>query len=83
MTNTLPIPICKFGNSQTIPIPICTEVGSANLFLFLFAGKKTIHWALDQSNQCDLSEQTDQRDQSDQGDHGDQGDQSDKSNPRK
>ena len=42
MTNIIPIPIRKFGNSQTIPIPICTEVGSTNLFLFLFAGKNTI-----------------------------------------
>ena len=36
------IPIRKFWNSRTIPIPIRTEVGSANLFLFLFAGKITI-----------------------------------------
>ena len=41
-TNNIPIPISKFWNSQTIPIPICTEVGFANLFLFLFAGKMTI-----------------------------------------
>ena len=41
-TNIIPIPICKFWNSQTIPIPICTEVGSTNLFLFLFAGKITV-----------------------------------------
>ena len=39
MTNIIPIPICKFLDSQIIPIPISTEVGSANLFLFLFAGK--------------------------------------------
>ena len=43
LTNIIPIPICKFLISQTIPIPIRTEVGSANLFLFLFAGKITIH----------------------------------------
>ena len=30
-------------NSQTIPTPICTEFGSANLFIFLFAGKITTH----------------------------------------
>ena len=42
MTNIIPIPIHKFRDSQTIPIPICTEVGSANLFLFQFAGKITI-----------------------------------------
>ena len=42
LTNIIPIPIRKFWNSQTIPIPIHTEVGSANLFLFLFAGKITI-----------------------------------------
>ena len=42
LTNIIPIPIRKFWNSQTIPIPIRTEVGSANLFLFLFAGKITI-----------------------------------------
>ena len=35
--------ICKFWNSQPIPIPIRTEVGSSNLFLFLVAGKITIH----------------------------------------
>ena len=40
--NIIPIPIRKFWNSQTIPIPIGTEVGSAKLFLFLFAGKITI-----------------------------------------
>ena len=42
LTNIIPIPIRKFWNSRTIPIPIRTEVGSANLFLFLFAGKITI-----------------------------------------
>ena len=42
LTNIIPIPIRKFWDSQTIPIPIRTEVGSANLFLFLFAGKITI-----------------------------------------
>ena len=41
-TNIIRIPIRKFYNSLTIPIPICTENGSANLFLFLFAGKITI-----------------------------------------
>ena len=46
LTNIIPIPICKFWNSQTIPIPIRTEVGSTNLFLFLFAGKITIRWSL-------------------------------------
>ena len=35
--------ISKFWNSQPIPIPIRTEVGSSNLFLFLVAGKITIH----------------------------------------
>ena len=30
MTNIIPIPICKFWNSQTIPIPIRSEVGSTN-----------------------------------------------------
>ena len=40
LTNIIPIPICKFLDSQTIPNPICTEVGSTNLFLFLFAGRK-------------------------------------------
>ena len=44
MTNI--IPIHRFWNSRTIPIPICTEIGSANLFLFLFAGKITIRWSL-------------------------------------
>ena len=39
LTNIIPIPICKFCNSQTIPIPICSEVGSANQFLILFAVK--------------------------------------------
>ena len=39
LTNIIPIPIGKFWNSQTIPISIPTEVGSANLFLFLFTGK--------------------------------------------
>ena len=42
LTNIIPIPIRMFWNSQTIPIPICAEVGSSNLFLFLFAGKITI-----------------------------------------
>ena len=42
LTNIISIPFRKFWNSQTIPIPICTEVGSVNLFLFLFAGKITI-----------------------------------------
>ena len=42
LTNIIPIPIYKFWNSQTIPIQICTEIGSANLFLFPFAGKITI-----------------------------------------
>ena len=37
LTNTFPIPIRKFWDSQTIPIPIHTEVGSMNQFLFLFA----------------------------------------------
>ena len=37
--NIIPMPICKFWDSQTIPIPIRTEFGSTNLFLFLFAGK--------------------------------------------
>ena len=37
---TILIPICKLWNSQTIRIHICTKVGSANLFLFLFAGTK-------------------------------------------
>ena len=46
LTKIIPIPISKFWNSQTIPIPICTEVGFANLFLFLFAGKMTICWSL-------------------------------------
>ena len=46
VTNIIPIPIRKFWNSQTIPIPICTEIGSANLFLFLFAGKITFHLSL-------------------------------------
>ena len=32
-------------NSWTIPIPLRTEVGSTNLFLFLFAGKITIPWS--------------------------------------
>ena len=40
--NIIPFPICKSWNSQTIPIPIPTEVGSANQFPFLFAGKITI-----------------------------------------
>ena len=31
---------------QTIPIPISKDVGSENLFLFLFAGGKTIGWTL-------------------------------------
>ena len=44
----IPIPIRTFWHSRTIPIPICTEVGSANLLLFLFAGKITIHWSLAQ-----------------------------------
>ena len=43
LMNIIPIPIPKFLDSQTIPIPICTKVGSANIFLFLFAGKITIH----------------------------------------
>ena len=46
LTNIIPIPICKFWNSWTIPISICTKVGSANLFLFLFAGEITIRWSL-------------------------------------
>ena len=46
LPNIIPIPICKFWNSQTIPIPFCTEVGSANLFLFLLVGKITILWTL-------------------------------------
>ena len=46
LTNIIPIPICKFWNSQTIPIPICKEVGFTNLFLFLFAGIITIRWSL-------------------------------------
>ena len=39
LTNNIPIPIRKFWNSRTIPIPMRKEVGSANLFLILFAGK--------------------------------------------
>ena len=35
-----------FLNSQFIPISIRTEVGSAILFLFLFAGKITNRWSL-------------------------------------
>ena len=50
LTNIIPIPICKFWDSWTIPIPFCIEVGSANLFLFLFAGKITICWSLQLSN---------------------------------
>ena len=42
LTNIIPIPIRMFWISRTIPIPIRTEVGFANLFLFLFAGKITI-----------------------------------------
>ena len=42
LKNIIPIPNRNFWNSQTIPIPIRTEVGPANLFLFLFAGKITI-----------------------------------------
>ena len=44
--NIIPIPICKLWNSRNIPIPICIEVGFANLFQFLFAGKLTISWSL-------------------------------------
>ena len=47
LTNIIPISINKFWDSQTIPIPIRTEVGSAKLFLFLFAGEKNLfadHW---------------------------------------
>ena len=44
LTNTIPIP--KFWTLQTIPVPICTEVGSANLFLILFATQITIHGTL-------------------------------------
>ena len=51
LTNIILIPICKFGNSRTIPFPICTEDDSPNLFLFLFAGKITIHWSLSQTLQ--------------------------------
>ena len=40
LTNIISIPIRKSWNSQNIPIPIHTEVGSANLFLFV--GKITI-----------------------------------------
>ena len=46
LTNIIPIPIRKFGNSQTFPIPIFTECGSPNISLFLFAGKITICWSL-------------------------------------
>ena len=46
LTNFIPIPICKFWDSRTIPIPMCTEIGSTNLFLFLFVGKITIRWSL-------------------------------------
>ena len=42
LTNIIPIAIPKFWDSQTIPIPNRTEFGSANLFLFLFAGRITI-----------------------------------------
>ena len=46
LTKTIPIPILKFWNSHTFPIPIRTEVGCANLFLFLFAREKLFaeHW---------------------------------------
>ena len=46
MTNIIPIPICMSWDSRTTPIPIPTEVGSANLFIFLFAGKLLFadHW---------------------------------------
>ena len=40
MTNIIPIPIHTFWNSRIIPIPNRTEIGSANVFLFLFAGGK-------------------------------------------
>ena len=42
LTNIIPIPIRKLWNSRTTFIPIRTEVGTPNLFLFLFAGKITI-----------------------------------------
>ena len=35
-------PIFLFTSFGTIPIPIRREIGSANLYLFLFAGKITI-----------------------------------------
>ena len=38
--------IPNFRNSQTLYTPICTGIGSANLFLLLFAGEKTILWTL-------------------------------------
>ena len=46
LTNIIPIPIHMFWNSQTIPIPIHREVVTANLFLFLFAGKVSIRRSL-------------------------------------
>ena len=47
LMDIIPIPICKFWNSVTIPTPFRTEVGTTNLFLFLFAEEKKIfsdHW---------------------------------------
>ena len=38
--------IPNFWNSQTLYTPICTDIGFVNLFLLLFAGKKTILWTL-------------------------------------
>ena len=46
LRNTIPIPIRKFWYLGIIPIPIHEDIGSMNLFLFLFAGKKNIRRSL-------------------------------------
>ena len=47
-TQTIPLPIAWFWNSQNNAIPIGSEVGSTILFQFLFVGKKLLaeHCAL-------------------------------------
>ena len=55
LTNTIPIPICRFWYSQTIPIPIHTEVGSA----------KTIPVPIGGENNCLLNTEINPEDKKD------------------